>query len=906
MSYTAKQYNHATPLSSVVAFTSEASSVADKKYFTLFDNKLDGSYSPVDGDVGLWGSELSDQSGVLPSPYVLSVEETLTINAFRLTGSQYSYPVAFTVRFYNNATLLYAITETDNNSIEYIHYLPRTLVVTSYEVTVTKISEPVSVVMLHNAYNPGYVKRADNVRVYVSGIADASGLDELLRFDALNVAGIDHANYLDVYGTSVDTARITAAETYTPTIFAGTLDTIRARATEVHETVNMCDTHDTLRVVPREPSHIENTIEPTKDTLVASVVEDVSHVINEIDHTIDICPVGISASVSTELSNIHSIMKAPTRHIYGKVYITYTDPMLASETNISSSGSAYNSQPGQVLDGNSGTGEKLFMLYENDLTGNYVVSDENSQIGWVSDQLSDENGNFSAPPYIRIDISERPIIGLQIVFDETLGGIATHFKVDYEQQNGNVISHEVTNNTMATVSIDREVANVSAIVITVYSISKAGYPVVISEVPTLSTRLYVGYRDTSNLISIDLLEELTYDDAIEALGGISANMVTINLDNSTGEFYFNNPDSVVASSLRRNRKIVPWLGVEIVPGEIEWYTLGTFWSYQWDVPVEKLTASVVGFDTIGLLDTTDFRNHHVQINKSIGQLIEYVLNDAKQQLDFIEYKIDASLYDIVIPYAWFEAASHTAALRKISKCYPMHVYCDREGAICASPQKLRMDYYYDTWSDKTNVISKRYSSLYTTLPNIINVEVKNPSVVTDENLIDDELVFDVTRVPIRTLNFGKPYISDIAISVDCDSSVSYTYELYSWGIVMNFTGTGNVRAIKCSGVVLDISRTSTISRRDAASVRLNGAIKRDVTSDFIQTSQLADVLLERLTSLAESDKYDVEVTYRGDLSLTINDPILLLDGIAPDNRYNIKRHELFWNGALSGSAYLNT
>ena len=75
-------------------------------------------------------------------------------------------------------------------------------------------------------------------------------------------------------------------------------------------------------------------------------------------------------------------------------------------------------------------------------------------------------------------------------------------------------------------------------------------------------------------------------------------------------------------------------------------------------------------------------------------------------LDFIEYDIDPSLYDIVIPYAWFEAGSHAAALRKISMCYPMHIYCDRAGRICARPQKLHLDYYYDTWKDSTNVIEK--------------------------------------------------------------------------------------------------------------------------------------------------------------------------------------------------------
>jgi hypothetical protein len=130
--------------------------------------------------------------------------------------------------------------------------------------------------------------------------------------------------------------------------------------------------------------------------------------------------------------------------------------------------------------------------------------------------------------------------------------------------------------------------------------------------------------------------------------------------------------------------------------------------------------------------------------------------------------------------------------------------------------------------------------------------------------------------------------------------------VYSWGVVVNFTGAGVVRSIVCSGAALDISNTSVVSQRDANSVRLNGAVTRDISSDFVQTSSLATELIRRLLALSTYDKYDATVDYRGDIALSINDPILLLNGIAPDNRYNIKRHELFWNGALTGSAYLNT
>lgn len=909
MSYVVNQHNYATPGSSSGLFN-DTPSVADKKYFTLHDNVLDGSCFPITGDVGTWGSVMPDSNGVLSTPFVVTVECTQEINAFRLVGSQYNYPVAFTVQFYDGDTILYTITEANNTLVTYVHYMPRLLQVSSYTVSITKVSGS-GPVRLYNVYNPSYVKRQDTANLSMLEVGVAAEQHYISSSDVLTLAtthasvpGKDAAVTTHTFDNAL--LAITGASRVHRTIAA--IDTINVMQDARSAVLNTIDRRrDALLIKHSNLSHIHNTIGQAADTLKPVTLENVPHITNIIDRTHDALSVrGVRGVDSAILTNVHSRMKDPSRRIYGKVYITYTDPILASETSVEASSTAYNSTPAAVIDGDTHGNGKLFTLYENNLTGNYVVGDEYTSYGWVSGQVSGTDGLFTdEQPSLTINFSERPIVNLRIVFDASRGAIAENFRVTFVLADGSGIVRAYRGNKSREIVISETITSVVALRITVNKVSKAGYPVAILEIPVVSTFLYVGYQDTSDLVSIDLLEELTYDDEVEALGGISANKVTITLDNSDKKFFFNNSESMVARYLKRNRKIVPWLGVEVIPGEIEWYTLGTYWSYQWDVPVEGLTAKVIGFDTLGLLDTTSFTEHHMQINKSVGELVEYVLTDAKRQLDFVSYKIDAALYDIIIPYAWFEAASHTAALRKISKCYPMHIYCDRDGNICAAPQKLKLDYYYDTWSDNTNVISKNYSSLFTTLPNVINVTVKNPLVVQDK-LVEDQLVFNVEDVPQRTLNFSKPYISDIAIVVDCDASVAYTYDVYSWGVTINFTGTGTVRSIMCNGAALDVSNTSAISQRDASSVRLNGAVTRDINSDFIQTSSLATELIRRLLTLSEYDKYDATVDYRGDIALSINDPILLLNGIAPDNRYNIKRHELFWNGSLTGSANLNT
>lgn len=817
MPYYSNQYNYATPLSSAQLYTDAV--IADAMHFTLHDNSLDGSYHPISGDVGIWGTTLSDSNGHLSVPLQLTIEHYAYVTAFSITGSSNNFPVDFSVAFYNGEQLIHTLSIKDNTKASFIHYFDHTMYVSMARITITKVSAPNSVAKVYSTYYPTHLKRSDSLNISVVEQNITSQRYTLHLSDKITV-GLNEA-----------------------------------------------------------VSSVRNTINVTKDTLVVR---------NE------------GRSVPT---NVHTRMKEPSRKIYGKVYITYTDPMLESDTIFDYSSIAYNSNVEQLTDNVHEPEYSYFTLYDNNLTGEYRVMDESSQVGWTSAQLSNADGIFDEDVWVAISFEPRPVESFIIAFDTTHGNIVKDFAVILVTAENAIYNYEYHDNNEPIIEVTANGQEIKTVTVMVVRVAKPNSPATIISLPLSSTLLYRGYKDVSELISIDLLEELTYEDEIEALGGVSANEVTVALDNSNHDFYYNSY-SLVSKQLKRNRKIAPWLGVEIVDGIIEWYSLGTFWSYKWDVPTNGLAARVVGFDTIGLLDTTSFVKHRMLTNASIAELIRYVLDDAKTQLNFIEYVIDPALEDVIIPYAWFENKSHTAALRKISLCYPMHIYCDRQGRICAAPQKLKLDYHYDTWSNSTNVIDKNYSSLYTTLPNIINVSVVNPTIVVNDELAKDETVFSVPST--KKVAFNKPCLANADISVDCDSTVAYTYEEYSWGVILNFTGTGVVRSIVCTGNALDTSNVSIITETDEDSVRLNGSVTRDISSPFIQTIEHADTIISRIKSLSETDKYDASVDYRGDIALTINDPILLKDGIAPSERYNIKRHQLFWDGGLSGSAELNT
>ena len=467
MSYVASQYNYATPLSSVVNLVGESSEVDDKKYFALSDNVLDGSYVPITGNVGLWSSAASGSDGTLSAPFVVTVTEIQTINAFRLTGSQYSYPVAFTVEFFNGNTSLYTITETANDSVEYIHYLPKTVEVTSYVITITKISEASSAARLYNIYNPAYVKRVDTLRVANVDLSNVYAIQELLRSDSLKLYSTDVKKVLDVAVASSDRLRLIESTSSNIHATVRATDSLKNKitgSTTVRNTIDV--TRDALKLKHSQLSAIRNTIDVMHDRLPLNVRENISHVTNIIDVTRD--RLTIRHLEDGLLTNVHTRMKDPSRHIYGKVYVTYTDPMLAGETEVLTSSSAYNSQIDQAFDSVVISDGKFFTLYENDLSGSYIISTEEDQVGWTSSQVSGEDSMFAEPyPFVRVNFAARPVISLSVTFDDSHDVVPEAFTIEYIQSNGNSVVKSFTDNKDYTVLVSDGVSDVVAVIVTV-------------------------------------------------------------------------------------------------------------------------------------------------------------------------------------------------------------------------------------------------------------------------------------------------------------------------------------------------------------------------------------------------------------------------------------------------------
>ena len=597
-------------------------------------------------------------------------------------------------------------------------------------------------------------------------------------------------------------------------------------------------------------------------------------------------------------SSISNFMKEPSRHIHGMVEVLYNNSI--RDNTVTGNEGAHGSSVYSITDGTQAKSNKYFKLYDNNLTGKYKVIGDASEVGWWPKTMPDSSGVYAVPQTLSLQFSQRNLFGLEIHCGPY--GDLYDYPVDftitaYTTAGTEVV--EVTGNASPIYTTDRLFRNVSQLDITISKTSNPGRPCVIMYIPMESVMMYYD----KDLIDINLLEELSFEDNLESLGGISANELTVRFNNEDDSFYFNNAQSPIAGYIKKNRRIRAWLGVEpFNNGEVLWSPLGTFWTYSWDVPVGSLVAKAVALDIIGLLNTVTYYDHGVYRDITLYEAIETVLTSAKRKFDFLEWEIDPALAEISIGTIWFEYDTYAAALNKIASCDFIDIYSDRDGRIVAKYKPEQAATQDDVWSNSTNVIHTTYPTLYTAPANDIKVHVTSLKLA-QEVLLDTTVGETVQAGDVRVFKFNK---IAYAASPSVDATAEHTEEWYSWGLIVTFTSDGVFNSVYVQGESLSVDNSSFVERVNSEAMLENGTVECEVLSDFIQTADHATRILERMYDRSEASMYDAKVTYRGDIQLTLTNNIYLADGIAPANLYSIKRHQLNWNGALSGTAELST
>lgn len=623
-------------------------------------------------------------------------------------------------------------------------------------------------------------------------------------------------------------------------------------------------------------------------------------------------------------------MRETVRHIYGKVQVDYTDPFLDQSITVSANEEARISHKEQVADALTEPTKKYASLDGSwVLDGTYSLAPTNAldgEMGWWGAKLADASGLFTVPyPMLTVTFTARPIDSLKVVADSQRAEYPVNFIIKlYNASDTLLYTHTVIdNNSVEWKTPITPVTQVSKMTLEISKWSHPGRQVKIVEFFTSIQEIYVD----DNIFEIGLLEEREVSQGSLPVGNISSNEIKISLDNSDRHFDVGNTMSSLYGLLKPNRRIKAWLGVKN-NDLIEWAPMGVFWSSDWSAPEDSVEVSTTGRDRLELLTKSDYSTSQVQVNKTLYQLAEAVLQDAG--LNVSEYWIDAELQNYVVPYSYFESDSHRETLRVIAEAALGQVYCDREGIIRVEgfnytqsrieevtqtvflegsfPAEIEGIEAYGISAD--DYFSKDNPTKTDEIANYIEVETQplRTDTAKEQYRSNEAIIMTAGRVYSLTAYFNDtPCINATASLEGATNTTITSTTYYAWGANIKLTNSGAITEnviLVINATPLKILNKDKAIAQDATSILDNGKIKFTFPANpLIQTIDRAQQIADGLLASYKNPRRDLSLDWRGNPALLLGDIITTPDyqkgNLDKRGYYYITKQDIQYNGALS-------
>jgi hypothetical protein len=272
----------------------------------------------------------------------------------------------------------------------------------------------------------------------------------------------------------------------------------------------------------------------------------------------------------------------------------------------------------------------------------------------------------------------RTIESLLVCGDTIYNEYPVNFQI--KVYNGAVVVHTetVTGNTLLRWQKEITTINSATKMTLEVSVWSAGLRIVkISEFYTSIIRQYTG----NDIMSLGLTEEMELADNSLPIGNISCNEIDIRLNNVDDKFFPGNIDSDLHTLIKPNRKIFAELGFYLPNGDIEYVSLGTYWSGDWDIPEMGTYAGTSARDRMEQLRKNTFSKSDLYHNTNLYDLALVVLEDAKLDIPDLKWKVDEGLADFEVEWAWLANVTYFEALRQIVEACMAQCYCDRDDYV---------------------------------------------------------------------------------------------------------------------------------------------------------------------------------------------------------------------------------
>lgn len=320
-----------------------------------------------------------------------------------------------------------------------------------------------------------------------------------------------------------------------------------------------------------------------------------------------------SAAYKTQVEENRAEWKA-------RAIVDYTDFNLDNSIVASVNNDDRLSDKEQLFDGKEEPTFKWFTWEQFSFGENFHLRSESStsfEKGGLSERLSDPNdnefkqqtpkvfgygsfgfaptGSYNDYPTFSTNFSARTVQNLKAVFDSKLQEYAEEFDVKVIHASG-VHTEVVTGNTTFkwTKVLSSAILNATEVKVIV---KKWNFPNSKAKVMEMFTSIQVTYDD-DDIYELSILEEGDPENSTIPIGNASANACSLSLVNEDNEFDNDDPISILAGNVKKNRRVRLELSLNDLN---EYIPLGTFYTQQWNIDNPNLQASLSGQDVLAIM-----------------------------------------------------------------------------------------------------------------------------------------------------------------------------------------------------------------------------------------------------------------------------------------------------------------
>lgn len=320
------------------------------------------------------------------------------------------------------------------------------------------------------------------------------------------------------------------------------------------------------------------------------------------------------------------------------------------------------------------------------LDGSFVFPDDsisnNGELGFVSDNLCNENGIFELEPTLIFTFGgPHSSMGITLTFDVLNEEYATEFIINAYDENDNVIlSEDVTDNTDVQVAVIGQFYEYKKIEVIIKKWSKPYRRARVAEVDFGVVRVYTD----NNLIKMDYVEEI---DIITK--NLPSAEFTFTVDNSNKDFNILNPDGFY-KALQERQVVIPEIGIVIGPST-EYVQLGNYYLMEWVSDEGSLTSTFTTRNIIDLMSSYDYENLTPKTNYTLYDMAEEILAICGVS----NYEIDLALQNIFTK-GFIKSNNCRNILQYIAIAGMCNVYVDRDNKVILKQSPLALGNPIDT------------------------------------------------------------------------------------------------------------------------------------------------------------------------------------------------------------------